>query len=505
MNSPFEVLLIEDDPDETALVKRRLEAPDADRPFRVTAATRLPSAFQLLSRGVYDAVILDLALPQSVGLEGFHKLRAQFPRAAVVVTAALHDEALARDAVRLGAQDYVIKGTLDHCVLKRVLRHAAGRRRLLDGVEALLAADPAGKAVVDDAGRVLFANAEAERLLGSTLSGRHFPHALGDGASELEGALGPIELRAERVDWEGAPARLVTVLDLREEAELRSLRKERSERESVAEAKGTLMGRAGHELRNTLAAVKTAAFCLSDPGRADDGGRASRLAEMIARNVDRQTKLLDDILDLARPAGPGEGRAVDVAQVLAEAAREAALTRAQPKLELEAPTHLPAVTGDPDRLLQAVRHLVENALCHAKARVVLSAGLAANGELSVTVADDGPGLPRERLDTIFSPFARLAESREGGEGKRCPGLGLAFAREIVDAHGGRLWAESPDGGGARFHIALPRREPRGPVTAETTRIDRKRVQPRAGGAYNDGARGKANARDKSPHRLPADR
>jgi signal transduction histidine kinase len=81
-----------------------------------------------------------------------------------------------------------------------------------------------------------------------------------------------------------------------------------------------------------------------------------------------------------------------------------------------------------------------------------------DGRLAITVADDGPGIPPDQLERIFERFHRVDEgrSRDGDGGS---GLGLAIARAIVEAHGGRIWAEAAPGGGAAITLELPGHEP----------------------------------------------
>jgi two-component system OmpR family sensor kinase/two-component system sensor histidine kinase BaeS len=120
-------------------------------------------------------------------------------------------------------------------------------------------------------------------------------------------------------------------------------------------------------------------------------------------------------------------------------------------LVLDVPADLPAVAVDPQRMRQVVANLVSNALRHApqSGRVLVSAWQQA-AEVGISVVDDGPGIPPEDLAHVFDRFWR-------GQGRRTEGsgLGLAIARELVRAHGGRIWVESQLGRGSAFHVALP--------------------------------------------------
>jgi CheY-like chemotaxis protein len=135
---PLAVLLVDDNPADARFV-RLLLAERAKTEFTVTEAARLDDALEALDGGAFDIVLLDLGLPDSHGLATFSVLHARFRLVPVVVVSALADEVTMRDAVRLGAQDYLIKGDFDAALLVRVLRHAVERHRLLQQLERSLA------------------------------------------------------------------------------------------------------------------------------------------------------------------------------------------------------------------------------------------------------------------------------------------------------------------------------------------------------------------------------
>jgi signal transduction histidine kinase len=116
---------------------------------------------------------------------------------------------------------------------------------------------------------------------------------------------------------------------------------------------------------------------------------------------------------------------------------------------------LPSLIGDGDRLAQVFTNLIDNALVHTPegGEVRLEAE-ASSGWVAVHVDDTGPGIPPEELSRIFERFYQLDKARSGS-GPRGAGLGLAISREIVEAHGGSLEAQSVVGRGSRFTVRLP--------------------------------------------------
>ena len=114
--------------------------------------------------------------------------------------------------------------------------------------------------------------------------------------------------------------------------------------------------------------------------------------------------------------------------------------------------------GDPDRLTQVLRNLVRNAVAHTDpgGRVAVVAR-ARDGRLTIAVSDNGPGIPPDQLERVFERFHRVDEARARERGGT--GLGLAIARAIVEAHGGRIWAESAPGTGTTVSFELPGYQP----------------------------------------------
>jgi signal transduction histidine kinase len=197
-----------------------------------------------------------------------------------------------------------------------------------------------------------------------------------------------------------------------------------------------------HELRSPVAALTAIAAAVSERRGAlgrDEAQTLLRLAVAAGRDVERI------VLD----ATPGALRRerVDTARLVADAAAAAGLGGRT--ISAHAEGDLPPLDADPVRLRQALANLVENAAAHspAEAPIVVSASRAGDG-VRIAVADEGDGIPTERLEAIFDAGVRFAD-RPG------QGLGLAVARAVAEAHGGRLEVASAPGRGATFTLVLP--------------------------------------------------
>lgn len=132
--TPITVLLIEDDPGDADLIREVL-ADDPQHPFVLEHVERLEAGLTRLSRGQVDVVLTDLSLPDSQGFDTFSKVREHAPQLPIVVLTGFDDEALAVEAVRSGAQDYLIKGQADGKLLSRVLRYAVERKGLENTIQ----------------------------------------------------------------------------------------------------------------------------------------------------------------------------------------------------------------------------------------------------------------------------------------------------------------------------------------------------------------------------------
>ena len=213
---------------------------------------------------------------------------------------------------------------------------------------------------------------------------------------------------------------------------------------------------ASHELRTPLAVMRTELEVSLRSG--DVAGEPRAVLESAAEEVDRMSRIVDDLLTLARF---DEGKLslsrtdVDLRGVAGEVAQDLRPLAEPGGIEIEVFGPAVEVSADRERVYQAVRNLVENAVKYTQpgGRVQIDVWLS-DGEAGLTVSDTGPGIPGEVLPRIFDRFVRADAARYRGTGGS--GLGLAISQEIVEAHGGRVWAESEVGAGSAFSIAFSR-------------------------------------------------
>jgi CheY-like chemotaxis protein/MinD-like ATPase involved in chromosome partitioning or flagellar assembly len=141
----IKILLIEDNPGDARLIREALSM--TGEPTEVQCTDRLAKGLEMLERGRFDAVLLDLSLPDSRGFSTFEQLRRRAPRVPVVVLTGLDDEELALRAVREGAQDYLVKGAVKSSTILRIVRFAVERNRVMDSVRSGDSGQAPGKCI----------------------------------------------------------------------------------------------------------------------------------------------------------------------------------------------------------------------------------------------------------------------------------------------------------------------------------------------------------------------
>jgi two-component system OmpR family sensor kinase len=213
---------------------------------------------------------------------------------------------------------------------------------------------------------------------------------------------------------------------------------------------------ASHELRTPLTVLRAQVELLDR--EADEQRRHEATATLLLR-IDELDRLVGEMLILAgAEAGQlVEPRPLDLGELFEDLRRDLPLFG-------ERDFQVQAVAGtlmaDRDRLTQVIRNLVRNAVAHTDPGGAVTVAARALGDrLEISVIDTGPGIPADQLEQIFERFHRLDPGRPRDRGGS--GLGLAIARAIIEAHGGRIWAESRPGRGATFRLELPGYRPMG--------------------------------------------
>jgi signal transduction histidine kinase len=209
---------------------------------------------------------------------------------------------------------------------------------------------------------------------------------------------------------------------------------------------------ASHELRTPVAIVRGNVELLSRGSMCE--ADATESLNMIEAEALRMTRLLDELLSLARLEGATRHFQPLEARTLLDETAAAARALSERVVTVEGPSEL-WISGDPDLLKQALLNIVRNSIAHTQPGGHLHLECSAQGNrVFLSVTDDGLGIPPDDLERIFDRFFRTGGPRPEDSGGA--GLGLAITSRLIDLHDGEIRAENVQPSGARFTIELPR-------------------------------------------------
>ena len=366
--SQSHVLLIEDNPGDSDLVRLRLVENDPAATIR--CVTRLADGLASMAEWPPALVLLDLNLPDSRGADTFRKVLQSAPGIPVVILSGLDDEALATKALHQGVQDYLVKGGLTGPHLERSMRYAIERQALTRSLEI----------------------------------------------SRLQ----------------------------------------------QLEFKNQFLSHVSHELRTPLTCIHQFVTILLDglAGKINTEQRAHLTT--VLKSVHQLRAMIRDLLEATRAESGKiqiEPRCINIGELIQQAVSmmAAAAREKHVGLDVGPDTEIPLVYADPDRVLQVLINLIENAIKFTPPKgsvLVKACTLEADPNMVyLSVTDTGRGISPEHRVLIFE---RLYQDPHSVDNNRAGlGLGLFIAKELVELHGGRLWVVSELGSGSTFSFTLP--------------------------------------------------
>jgi two-component system phosphate regulon sensor histidine kinase PhoR len=322
-------------------------------------------------------------------------------------------------------------------------------------LNAMIDAPPHVLLVLDRNGGIMRANSRAKDSLGESVIGRTIIDATRSYEIDavVQSTLSQQRIEERPVTWNAKPyfARAVPISDggvvLALEDQTDRLRLERARRDFVANV--------SHELRTPLASVRLLIETLLS-GALDEPETATRMLNQMLSEVDSITQLAQELLDLSMIESgqmPMQMTRARLHEIVDEQIvhYEALTQQKQLSVKDDVPIELVAEI-DRKMIGRVLGNLMHNAIKFTPERGYISIAAApSDGKIIVSVADSGVGIPQEDLPRIFERFYKVDRAR----GKSGTGLGLAIARHVVEAHGGRIWAESVEGKGATFYFTLP--------------------------------------------------
>ena len=385
-------------------------------------------------------------------------------------------------------------------VIANARRHREEQRTRAD-LETLVNTTPVGVMVFDaGTGEVRSINREARRIVsdlcapdgtaeqllevltfrradGREVSLVEFPLAQGLRTGET--------VRAEEIVLRSPDGRSVTTLVnatpiFLEEGEVESVVvtiQDMTPMEELERLRAEFLGMVSHELRTPLASIKGSAATLTEAASDLDPAEMLQFYRIIGEQADYMRDLIGDLLDVAR-IETGELSVApvpaDVASLVDEARSRFQSGGGRNNLRIDLSSELPLVMADGRRIVQVLNNLLSNAAWNSHEASAIGVSAVREGyHVAVSVTDEGRGIAAERLPHLFRKFSRI-----DGEDRRRDiagsGLGLAICKGIVEAHGGRIWAESDGLGlGARFTFTIP---VAGDAVAGVPRLSARREQ-----------------------------
>lgn len=508
MSQNQRIIVIIDDSQEDRETYRRYLLKENRYTYKIFEEEYGEKALELCKLVNPDAILLDFLLPDIDGLEFLNELKIQSGKTnlPVVMLTGQGNEAIAVQAMKNGAQDYLVKGkttpeslrlaidnVVERTALKSLLEQSEKRFRtsvetMLDCFGIFTSIRDANDQIVDfsidyvNAAVCAYNQMSAEALIGSSLL-KSLPfhreaglfedycqvvetgepllkealiYADSDNQQHLSRAL---DIRVTKLG-DGFVAAWRDITDRKRlEAELNQLltreQTARSAAETATKAKDIFLAMVSHELRNPLSAILTYAQLLQT--RKLDETKVSRALITIERNVKLQAQLIDDLLDISRIVS-GKLRLnmypIDLIFVIEAAVDTVHLAAEAKNISIKSllePTGF--VLGDATRLQQVIWNLLANAIKFTPENGRIQVELNRKGDrIQIKVSDTGLGITAEFLPYVFDRF-RQADStnKHGGLG-----LGLALVRHLVQLHQGTVAVESPGvGQGTTFTISLP--------------------------------------------------
>ena len=236
-----------------------------------------------------------------------------------------------------------------------------------------------------------------------------------------------------------------------------------TEQERIDEERKQFVSNVSHELRTPLTSMRSYIEALAD-GAWEDPELAPRFLEVTQNETDRMIRMIQDLLHLSRidsGKSPLELEIVDITEMVDHVLNRfdmlihsAEYETRNYRIHKELLREAIFVEVDPDRMIQVLDNIMNNAIKYSPDGGTITGRMHKTDDaVIISISDEGMGIPKADLNKIFTRFYRVDRARSRAMGGS--GLGLAISKEVVEQHGGRIWAESKEGKGTTFYLSLP--------------------------------------------------
>jgi|GEM_PF-1027863 len=488
------ILLVQNDPAARDFIMQALAGCSASVQFCAETAGSIAETMQYIRNESFDVVLLDMNLPDSKGVETVTQIRSMDQHIPIVVMIELADEEIGLQALKHGADDYLIKGRIFKDVLGRSIRYAVERKSQQQRAEQSLR-DEKNKAqkyldvaqvvllVLDKNQRVTLINKKGceilgcpeHEILGKDWCENFVPLRVRELvrmviSTTLRGDIEPIEYFENPILTSAGTERIVAwrnsvLSDVSGQVEaVLCSGEDITERKHAEQQKTRLLAQVesinrelkdfayiiSHDLKAPLRGIKTLADWISTDyaDKLNDDGREH--LHMLTARVDRMHSLIDGVLQYSRVGRIREKTVeIDINQLVTEVID---IVAPPENIEITIENQLPVIIFERTRMIQIFQNLLSNAVKYMdKPQGLITVGCAdENGHWRFSVADNGPGIDRKNFERVFQIFQTLTPSDNG----ESTGVGLTVVKKIVETYKGRIWLESALGRGTTFFFTL---------------------------------------------------
>jgi len=481
---PIEVLLIEDNPGDARLIKEMLaESGKADYQFE--HADRLSQGLERLLKGGIDVVLLDLGLPDSQGLETLGKVRAQAAAMPIIVLTGLDDEVTAVEAVRQGAQDYLVKGDVDSKLMWRTLRYSIERkgseealRKSEEKLQQLFKSATDGIFTLDLNGAYTELNDRMLEMLGvgskDEILGKNYfeffnANDINTAIVEMQrtldqGTVMHLEYTSLRADFSEFDAELTGAL-LRDASDnpvgFVGILRDITERKKIETMKSDFVSLVSHQLKTPVVGIKLGIENMLGGLTGELTTKQKRYLQEMYEICSRNYRLVTDLLNVSRIERGV--LSIDIEPVKLREIVDLALRDYQKdikkkglSLNIEEVDEGIVALADMDKMVEALSNVINNAVKFTdkgSITIRITDEITGKGKYGIVeVRDTGIGMSDRVLDNLFSKEKVLSGPPIAGGGV---GIGLYIAKNFMEVQNGDVAATSVVGEGSTFVLRVP--------------------------------------------------
>jgi signal transduction histidine kinase len=423
MAQEINILIVEDSPTQSKLLRLILE----ENGYSVDSANDGIKALECLKSKKPHLIITDIIMPE---MDGFALCTAvkndpQLQSIPIMLLTSLSDPQDVIKGLQAGADNFLTKPYEEAALLSRV-------QNIFANLELRKNRSPQTDIEIMFEGQRYFINAERIQIIDLLLSTY-------DNAIQKNN-----ELHKAHED----------LMEIHRQLEQKNIQLEK-----LNEEKNNFIGIAAHDLRNPLTTIYNAADLITEEFQGQSGSETKEFLEMIKQSSKFMRDLLEELLDVSVIDSGKLSLHLEPVNVLDLIRGNVALNRViagrkHITVEFHPEENLPILQLDRKEIEQVLNNLISNAIKYSypQSKVEIHTKCE-NNNLIISVSDEGQGIPSTEMDRLFKPFSRTSVKTTSGESST--GLGLVIVRKIVEAHHGRVWAESQLKKGSTFYISLP--------------------------------------------------